>query len=1207
MAEKKLVDKLNKYSKHVKVNDVFYDGEKKSGHYNERYTEFGGISLINLKKAIKKSAQNLSTYAEFNGTISDLQSNGFLKDDFLDRCRGKELKRIYKVLSKMNLFMRSYAKKVQALSSPNAKSVKEKYLKAIECYKDVLKFGNEGLLDLEKLETFDTDAFAKDIEKTYKDFLGNEQSSNLNRTSMRDLEVVRALEYTGIYLKREIVDGKSVWAVDMDKTRSSTNGISYLDDNNIEQHFRLSFEGSDSQIQSFLNEYLNKDEKDRNGAVITPEGIFKLYVEESTSSLKTFMGHVFGFGRDNKEIEKAIEETRKRYSVENPEWQAFSKSSERIAVADASKLALVDLFRGRLSSRQDIVPEEVQDVIQNNDLVNDKWVNKFLEIGDRFNDLSDSQISDAYSPANDIVQKYITAKEDIQARLEDKNLTNEERLGFQNSLETIEKSIATIDLVRKFELQFVEKSLAQEGQNLQGEDLRNKYVEIINNLSECDFLNVQQNPQGFYEIHVNDKVKELPDNVKSLCEEIVEEVNASSVKSSEEPEKESTEKELTDDKLLQLILEHATVDSNNHAIGDSLESYEILKRTEFLTSEGKDNEILDLFKKYRELKDKNPDAIGTLEEFIRDFGDQLGFDKNVDNALYTGETLSVVEALSRSNDPEYRKSDDYQNALKKRNTIVNNANMYYALVDRIAKNLKSKRPDVTAENLTPEEIKGEYDKVLQERAKGTFNPTPEEIAQAKAKYEDKFSKLSLANAFDEVLKDPDFKNSRLNQDLMGQMKKVFGEDFDKDKKESKEENNLDEEIKKIKFSDKYPKKDETALLKKFKPYCAKSTGKIIDNLLKMIQGIEITIKNPPIKTEGFNRKPPEPPKVPDDKEVESTDDRPVPEDDNEDESNKNDNEDENHTDKDEPEKEEGEDVPTEEKPEDDLEKDKETLEDDKEDNKTSKDNDEKQVKNNIGISDRQFATYRMLAVGLQAILKTPPFEQNRKLLNGEEKSKIDSLSKVLNYIVSEPKDKEEADFKNFLAWEIDYKSRTVDGKYNADTRINNSEFFKSEFPKYAPDLVDDINNVIFNLKNIEELGAIIGITTDREKENPEIGNKLTDKMVESIINCKDETSVWLYIQQNPELYETGLWYVPAEMSSKLEIELRKIQEEERKREEEELKQQRTKEEQEVVEVNIIKEQKEQEEVQERMIKEQEELEAKLIEEQKENQDYGMDR
>ena len=59
-----------------------------------------------------------------------------------------------------------------------------------------------------------------------------------------------------------------------------------------------------------------------------------------------------------------------------------------------------------------------------------------------------------------------------------------------------------------------------------------------------------------------------------------------------------------------------------------------------------------------------------------------------------------------------------------------------------------------------------------------------------------------------------------------------------------------------------------------------------------------------------------------------------------------------------------------------------------------------------------------------------------------------------------------------MAWEIDYKSRTVDGKYNADTRINNSEFFKSEFPKYAPALVEDINNVIFNLKNIEELGAI---------------------------------------------------------------------------------------------------------------------------------------
>ena len=1172
MAEKKLVDKLNKYSKH-RNKDVFYEGEKqanifqkilkKDGHYNGRYTEFGGISLIDLKKAIKNSAQKLSSYAEFNDTIADLQTNGFLKDDFLDRCRGKELKRIYKVLSKMNLFMRMYAKKAQSLSSPNADSVKQKYLQAIKCYKDVLKFGNEGLLDLEKLENFDTDAFAKDIDKTYKDFLGKEQSSNLNRASMRDLEVVRALEYTGIYLKREIVDGKTIWAVDMEKTKSSsnTNGIAYLDENNNEQHFRLSFEGSDSQIQSFLNEYLNKDEKDRNGAVITPEGIFKLYVEESTSSIKTFMGHVFGFGRDNKEIEKAIEETRKRYSVNNPEWQAFSKSSERIAVADASKLALVDLFIGRLSSRQEIVPEEVQTIIQNNDLVNDKWVNKFLNIGDRFNDLSDSQISEAYDPANDIVSKYITARNDVEARLRDSHLKDEERVNLENSLKEIEKSIATLNLVREFELKFVEKTL--EGQNLEGEALRNQYVEIIKNLSECDFLNVKENEPGQYELFVNEDIKTLPENIQSLCNTIVKEVNATSVKLTEDPENESADKELTDDKLLQLILENVTDDSNNHTIGDSIEAYEILKRAEFLTSDGKDNEILDLFKKYRELKEKNPDAIGTLEEFITNDGDKFGFGKNVDNALFTGETLSIVEALSRSKDPEYRKSADYQNALQKRNKIVNNANMYYVLVDRIGKNLKAKNLNLTDENLADHINAAFIETTNGKGIKGLndFNTTPEEIMQARAKYEGRFHRNSLANAFNEALEDPNFESSRLNQDLMGKMKQVFGEDFDKDKIEPDEKSNLDEEIKKIKFSDKYPKKDETALLKKFKPYCAKSTSKIIENLQKMILGIDITIKNPsklssvsvtnsddekisnndnkenPTDRNADDGKGTGDEKVDDGnssdgQEDEESSDRPVEEQDQAKGSESEKSEEEKSETGDEKAKDESDP----EKSEDEKAKEQTEAENDEEKSETGSDKKqttEKQICHNvIDIPDRQFATYRMLAVGLQAILKTPPFEKSRELLNSEEKSKLDSLSKVLNYIISEPKDKEEADFKNFLAWEIDYKSRTVDGKYNADTRINNSEFFKSEFPKYAPALVEDINNVIFNLKNIEELGAIIGITTDRTEKNPEMGNKLTDEDVEKILKSKDRLELWEFIKSNNNA-KTGLCETPVVLSSEL--------------------------------------------------------------------------
>ncbi len=70
------------------------------------------------------------------------------------------------------------------------------------------------------------------------------------------------------------------------------------------------------------------------------------------------------------------------------------------------------------------------------------------------------------------------------------------------------------------------------------------------------------------------------------------------------------------------------------------------------------------------------------------------------------------------------------------------------------------------------------------------------------------------------------------------------------------------------------------------------------------------------------------------------------------------------------------------------------------------------------------------------------------------------------------------------------------------------------------------------MKNIEELGAIIGITTDRSEKNPEMGNKLTDEDVEKILKSKDRLELWEFIKSNNNA-KTGLCETPVVLSSEL--------------------------------------------------------------------------
>lgn len=1213
MAKKLVLDENGKYKiqySYVGKNTSFYEGAKGGNilshifgkdKYSHRYTEFGGLSIIDLKKCIQASVNELKKVPEFQTQMGELEANGFLKAENLEKFSNKELKRIFKVMSKMNVFARDYNRKKDMLNSPFGASLKKRYLEAFQVYTDSLNGINKGMTNLEKLNNFDIDAFARDIDKNFNE-LNNDNvvHSNLSSSHLRDLEVVRALEFVGINLKRTRNGNTNtlMWELDEEKTALNQNGLEYTDENNQIKYFKL----DNAQIQSFLSQYLNKTPEARNNALITPEGIFKLYLEEASTGLTKIFGKVVGFGRDgNKTVNDAIKEAENKYSINSSEWKNYAHASDRLAIMDGAKLALVDLYaKEGLRTDKELISQGLQDQIESNPQVNSKWLNKLIRTAENFRDHALQQTNE-YEDANSLLAQYQKEKEILENKAKTSTLTSNE----QDALDSINQTIETIGIVRSFV-----KDVAKQVPD--GD--KDKWLQVVNVLSESDLIQVIHGDNG-YEITINDENELLSDDLRTLCETIANDMNRGKNSNGHD---EQSQDGMDEEDIFAKLFEKATENESNN-LGNGIKQWAVYDFTDnYFSNCSPDNEFQVVIDKYRKIRQSDPTNPNykDFQTFVEStFDDEQK--KDFGSPFFTLDALSNYEARTRENTPEYHNTNDYKSALSSFTNMTNNASKFLAMLARTRTNLGNLSPDASQLDISPEMYQRAYSQTLNEMRNPDFALTDEEKEIAKL-YKEYTQRAYAKNALEGYMQGNNIHDgSKLSKDMLNICSKMFTDKELEDQIENithKEDKEADEKqtknaIEKIKFSDKYPKDKTAKLLKKFKPYCDKSTSKIIEKMMEMIEKCDLIIDKSKAKNAGLSEEPKAPvePKVPTDDPKEkddnsaSTDDQGKKQDDGQDRpaddisTTPEDNHGKDQRDMEpqqsnpvqpepvqpepqqteppqpepSPHEEHFEPQPTP-RPAPQPEPQKTEIEPEPKPQPEPKPEPQKTEPEmnvdgingaTIGIPEGEFATYRVLSLGLRAVLEAKSFEKNREWLNEKETRKIESLSNVLSYITTpstfakgSPEYEKDLKLKSFLAGELDMKAKLTSSSkvYNTGLASDVEQFYTGEFAGViSPDLLQSVDYVMHNCRNIEDIGQLMCITTDlptndevkmlpgggaqiqmKNGEKFQIGNKLSKEDIQTISACKTDEELWGYIRKNNELYQ-GLWNVPGSMSEKL--------------------------------------------------------------------------
>ncbi len=1177
MAKKLVLDENNKlkikYSKMGK-NASFFEGqrtdvnvfERLTGNvnYNKRYTEFGGSSLDKIKTKINSCVDELKKSPEFQSQLTELQTNGFLKKENLDMLGKKELTQIIKVISKMSVLVRDYNNKNtknSALNSPVASVYKQKYLEAFDVYKQALNGISKGFSSLDKAMNFDVDAFAKDIDSkfTYKEpntQQSKTQESNLNASHIRDLEVVRALEFVGTNLTRTVDnEGNLVWKVDEKATKDNKNGIEFIDENNNSQNFKL----DTSLINSFLDKYLNQPVSARSNAVITADGIFKLYLEEANKDVKTIFGKAYGLGKyGNNIMNDAIRKAEEKYSSKGAEWNAFLKSSDRITSVEGAKLALMDLYMGRgLENEEQIISDELQGEIATNKLVNAKFLNKLITTAEGFSSQIDGQKQN-YADADNYLSKYTDTIKALQEQLELPNLSVERQAELQSQLDDVTQTYEKINAIREFaskvalQLSFTNKK---------------DWINAMNMLSETDVLNVSKGKDG-YEISINENVAMLDSDMLDICKDVAFALNNSS-----------------EQDIFCELFDKATENEANN-LGNGIKEWAVYDFTDnFLNNSSPDNQFVMLIDKYRQARSNAPNepnnaSLKTFLENILSNDDIQAF-----GPFCTIDSLSNFEMRTRSNTPEYQASDEYQNAMNEFKNKSDNANKFISMLVRTRSNMANLMPTLDPNAITPENYKNAYSRTIAEMNSPDFQLSDEEKKIAKL-YRDYIQKAYTKNALEGYMADNNIHDkSTISKDMLNLCSKMFtnkelekniedirsensleANDNDNNKKEMSEEETK-KLIQKMKFSDKYPKDKTAKLLKKFKPYSEKSTGKIIEKMMEMIEKCDIVIVKKG-ETPFRNVPPVKPPK-----DEEKVQDEGAGNTDNEEnksynpESQKQNNNQDEEKSQDNSQNAQDEQTQTDgivEEAKESNEKTSETKESNEKTEETHTNNG--QFKDNfVGLPDGEFATFKILSLGLNAVLNASFFAKNRDWLSEEEKGKIASLSKVMDYITKpsqyesgSAEYKKDIELKKFLAAELDLKVKFPSDEYmlRAGTESEVSKFYREEFAVDNVETVasDELIKAIYcvrkECRNIEDIGQLMCITTDLPEtfdregmQKFQIGNKLSREDIEAIASCKNDAELWSYIRKNNDLYQE-IWNVPGAMSQKLADYLKQLQQEE---------------------------------------------------------------
>ncbi len=1007
------------------------------------------------------------------------------------------------------------------------KDLFDSYKKKLECYRDTFKAYNQGLTKLETFKTFDEKAFNAQVSKNEKMFSTDYQ---------RDLEVVRALEFVG-YECGKNSDG--TWYAKENK--DSTNGIYYNDEKGQSCNVL-----SQDDVNSFLKNYLNLPFDKRDGHIITADGIFKLYMEEAKEKCnihKTVFGNVKINGVKSSLNNETLSAYEKRYATSGADWQSFLAESSNFISNDAVKMAYAELYaenlNGDTSLLADNALQQLSDEIEENFQDQEKKAKYLRDIITHADNLN---INMDNSPEFDLLhirKTYNDRVKSLVAQSEVANLGDEKQAELEEKILTAKQSCYKLDSIKTFAKKAV-RELDRDSYDSM-DNYKKDMSSILNLISEPDFITFDESIGITY-----DKNK-VPDEFKAQFEQAFEKMNGFSRTHSF-----SRDEELEIEELNNLIMEYANVPGmDDSPLGNAMKEELLYETTEGLVKTGNDNELTLLIDKYRQAYTNNPmdpncvnfstfvSAISTSES---------NFANNEGEPLFTLDALTNVEQLTRESAEKKYSVDpkQVQNAKDKREEIRNNADRAYEMFARIKRNLQNKFPDLSRNEITPGEIQKAYSDIAKqmqyEKDNGLkYQPTPEELQDIEGMKDQQSG--AYAKNIDEYIKSgkADGFGDKLKNDVVNLVDPILK----KEDAKSKDDVSKAETKQKIKFSKKYPRDKTAELLKKFKPYCAKSTGKIIEKLLKMIEScdIYITKKSPAsFKVDDLPSKAPAEPAEEVKAEISTADISEVVADGAVDDA----------------EKASGSSELKEEKAETVSHDENISIDDTKSSNPSAtnvgdtssmpKDGEKGMPVYGDGankyLSKPEFSSYKILSLGLEKILTDKNFEKNANWLDEKEKGCLKDLKTIMDFIISKSKTKDgtpeyedENNLKKQLSTELLRKSTTSDMAYRR-SNFDNMYLMPTE-------VFESMVNIANNC-DLEMIASIMSITTDLTK--PTLGNNLDADLVEKISTSGSKEEVWQHIRECSSLIN-NIWNTPANISSELQKTLVEIHNQEKGQEE----------------------------------------------------------
>lgn len=809
----------------ISPNNSFFDGRKSSGMYDSaskslyhKYDQDYATKLTKVTDLVKKLGADGSIFE----SIKDCK---FLKPENLRAFNGKQLDRVHDYLCKCNQLGENYNSKVKKLgASPAGYLLLNKLGAEIDGYKAILGDLDGYLLDAKALNVFNVNSCAETIE-----------SLHLSKSATRDMEIVRALEFTGTSLKKtfDASLGRDIWQIDYSKRNE--HGLPRFDENGRETTFTL----DETQVNAFLSNYLNKSMDERNGAVVTPEGIFKLYLQEAFQGLK----------KDEKSaISEQISEAEKIYSDTGSEWLDYKNSTETNLHANAIKLALVDIYKENLGDvAENLVSTSALTSTDSNKFMGNRSRDRLIDMAENINELSGEEINNLNGIV-DISDEYQEKIDEVTAEINNPTLSKQARATKMARLNDLKHAQAVVNGVRSVVYETLAQMTNDDEMSLDAK--KDAISNTLSTLGTCDFLvtsevdgkfqlDINKSHPAFVEISKGQDGAILTNALENAIEYVynidrqgnLDSMNVEKVKNLDSTEKVDESMQLTDANALRLLLEK----TKDVELGKALESNANLNRIAFLMSQ--DNEFSRSFAPF--LKNNSNLTVQQIAEAMKETG--------LENDLFTPEAMLAVDA-------------DNPNSKAVRENIINNAVnscvIYKRAQDRINEMIKSGEIGVSSIN---DEL---VDKIVEE-CKQSVTPgsanfkevSDEEKINAKKAYEREYQKISDYDMVDSLENSPDNANAKFTK----QLKERTIEDLKSapnnkqtEKEETQTADKPDVTIKKLK--DLYPKFDDKGLIKKFKPFSGKMIDRTCENFLKMLESVIIVKVNKPssygpIKTE----------------------------------------------------------------------------------------------------------------------------------------------------------------------------------------------------------------------------------------------------------------------------------------------------------------------------------------------------------------------